>query len=106
MAEDKVLQVRYTRCGKQFEKSIAWDGCDPVGSTLGCIVEEHNLANLISGQERAEFGGIRNLRKPINLLEHGIDVCSSLTRKSITGKKYPLIGLRMLNYVGVEIKEL
>ncbi|AWX81989.1 TPA: hypothetical protein NEG33_004805 [Klebsiella pneumoniae] len=73
MAEDKVLQVRYTRCGKQFEKSIAWDGCDPVGSTLGCIVEEHNLANLISGQERAEFGGIRNLRKPINLLEHGID---------------------------------
>lgn len=73
MAEDKVLQVRYTRCGKQFEKSIAWDGCDPVGSTLDCIVEEHNLANLISGQERAGFGGIRNLRKPINLLEHGID---------------------------------
>ncbi|EWD73956.1 TPA: hypothetical protein MJA43_10680 [Klebsiella pneumoniae] len=73
MVEDKKLQVRYTRGGEHFEKSFAWDGCDPVGSTLDCIVEEHNLANLISSQERAEFGGIRNLRKPINLLEHGID---------------------------------
>ena len=73
MAEDKELQVRYTRGGEHFEKTFAWDGCDPVGSTLGCIVEEHNLANLISGEERAEFGGIRNLHKPINLLEHGID---------------------------------
>ncbi|HIA9547158.1 TPA: hypothetical protein ACWSW5_003643 [Klebsiella pneumoniae] len=73
MAEDKELQVPYTRGGEHFEKTFAWDGCDPVGSTLGCIVEEHNLANLISGEERAEFGGIRNLHKPINLLEHGID---------------------------------
>ncbi|ENZ8427210.1 hypothetical protein ACSPJ8_002639 [Klebsiella aerogenes] len=73
MTASKELKVRYTRGGKPFEKSFAWDGCDPVGSTLGCIVEEHNLANLISGEERAEFGGIRNLRKPINLLEHGID---------------------------------
>lgn len=73
MTASKELKVRYTRGGEQFEKTFAWDGCDPVGSTLGCIVEEHNLANLISGEERAEFGGIRNLHKPINLLEHGID---------------------------------
>lgn len=73
MAEDKELQVRYTRGGEQFEKSFAWDGCDPVGSTLDCLVDEHNLRMLIPAQERADLGGIRNIRKPINLLEHGID---------------------------------
>ncbi|HCQ8670694.1 TPA: hypothetical protein OMF41_005549, partial [Klebsiella variicola] len=57
MAEDKELQVRYTRGGEQFEKSFAWDGCDPVGSTLDCLVEEHNLRMLIPAQERADLGG-------------------------------------------------
>ncbi|BBV76858.1 hypothetical protein STW0522RAO56_29120 [Raoultella planticola] len=73
MAEDKELQVRYTRGGQQFEKSFVWDGCDPVGSVLACLVEEYDLVMLIPAQERADLGGMRNIRKSINLLEHGID---------------------------------
>lgn len=73
MTASKELKVRYTRGGKPFEKSFAWDGCDPVGSVLACLVEEYDLVMLIPAQERADLGGIRNIRKPINLLEHGID---------------------------------
>ncbi|MBZ7394882.1 hypothetical protein FMJ22_26235 [Klebsiella michiganensis] len=73
MLAGKKLKVRYTRCGEKFEKTFVWDGCDPVGSTLSSLVAEYNLVSLISAQERRELGGTRNLRKPINLLEHGID---------------------------------
>ncbi len=41
--------------------------------TFPSLVAEYNLVSLISAQERRELGGTRNLRKPINLLEHGID---------------------------------
>ncbi|EPK7573457.1 MULTISPECIES: hypothetical protein [Klebsiella] len=73
MTVSKELKVRYTRGREQFEKSFPWDGCAPVDSALTCLVEEHNLVTLIPAQERVALGGIRNLHKPVNLLEHGFD---------------------------------
>lgn len=73
MVDYKAVQIRYTLKGEPVEVVYQWDGFDVVNSILAHLVSLHVEPNLIPAQERMGNGGIRNIQKDINLMDHGIN---------------------------------
>ncbi len=73
MDEHKTVNIRYNFKGKPAESSYQFDGVDLINSILAHLVDLHVEPVLIPAQERKENGGIRNIQREINLIEHGVD---------------------------------
>lgn len=73
MDEHKTVNIRYNFKGKPAESSYQFDGVDLINSILAHLVDLHVEPVLIPAQERKENGGIRNIQREINLIEHSVD---------------------------------
>jgi len=70
MGNEVDLKIRYRHHQDEIDDAFKWDGYDKVNGILMYLIEKHVKPELIPARSR---GGTRNLMKPINLIENGID---------------------------------